>query len=79
MRASVVAMCNLVSREQLHKDIIKTAEITHAHPEAIEGAFLIARTTQLAICGVEKIGIIQTLCNESDLAVYKSKLVIMRL
>ncbi|KZN67499.1 ADP-ribosylglycohydrolase family protein [Pseudoalteromonas luteoviolacea] len=75
MRASVVAMCNLVSREQLHQDIIKTAEITHAHPEAIEGAFLIARTTQLAMGGVDKIGIIQTLCNESDLAVYKSKLI----
>ncbi|MBQ4811303.1 ADP-ribosylglycohydrolase family protein [Pseudoalteromonas luteoviolacea] len=74
MRASVVAMCNLIGKGNLIDDIIKVSEITHAHPEAIEGAFLIARATQLAMRGVERIGVVQTLCNESKVPIYQSKL-----
>ena len=76
MRAPVVALCNLAGQRPLLEDITKTAEITHAHPEAIEGAFLIARATQLALIGVDKVGIMQTLCSESNLSIYKQKLVI---
>ncbi|KZN44106.1 hypothetical protein N474_23555 [Pseudoalteromonas luteoviolacea CPMOR-2] len=75
MRAPVVAICNFISQAVLKEDITKTAEITHAHPEAIEGAFLIARATQLALIGVDKVGVMQTLCTESKLWPYKQKLV----
>lgn len=49
MRAPVLAMCLPDDIEKLNEDIIKSSEITHAHPFAIEGAKLIALTTCAAL------------------------------
>jgi len=49
MRAPVLAMCHPDNREKLNENIIKSSEITHAHPLAIEGAKLIALTTCAAL------------------------------
>ncbi len=46
MRAPIVALCHPRDDGTLHDMVVKTSEITHAHPLAIEGACLIA----LAVC-----------------------------
>ena len=49
MRAPVLAMCLPDDIDKLNENIIKSSEITHAHPLAIEGAKLIALTTCAAL------------------------------
>lgn len=58
MRAPILAMCYPTDANALLESVTKSAEITHAHPLGIEGAKLIALTTQAAL---------QDLCNEKIL------------
>lgn len=48
MRAPILAMCFPTDTKKLLDSVTKSAEITHAHPLGIEGAKLIALTTQAA-------------------------------
>lgn len=74
MRAPVVALCHPVNDGTLRAYIEQTAEITHAHPHAIEGAYLIAVATTLLLNDTPNEEVFATLlaCCESDL--YRSKL-----
>ncbi|MCF6439876.1 ADP-ribosylglycohydrolase family protein [Pseudoalteromonas luteoviolacea] len=74
MRAPIVALCSLSCDDGLVDYVSKSAEITHAHPQAIEGAQLIAHATRLALIGVENVGILQTLCASAVTPIYKLKL-----
>ncbi|MBQ4876623.1 ADP-ribosylglycohydrolase family protein [Pseudoalteromonas luteoviolacea] len=74
MRAPIAALCSLSCHDGLRDYVSKSAEITHAHPQAIEGAQLIAHATRLALLGVESIGILQALCVNVVAPVYKFKL-----
>lgn len=74
MRAPIAALCCLGCEESLNEYVHKSAEITHAHPLAIEGAQLIAKATHLSMRGVETIGILQTLCASAVDPVYQLKL-----
>lgn len=49
MRAPILSLCFPEDEEKLNQNIIKTSEITHAHPLAIEGAKLIALVTWAAL------------------------------
>jgi poly(ADP-ribose) glycohydrolase ARH3 len=49
MRAPILAMCFPESMERLGESVVKSSEITHAHPLAIEGAKLIALVTYAAL------------------------------
>lgn len=49
MRAPVIAMCIPDNEKKLNENVVKCAEITHAHPLAIEGAKLIAFVTHAAL------------------------------
>lgn len=49
MRAPILAMCFPEDKERLNENIVKSSEITHAHPLAIEGAKLIAFVTNAAL------------------------------
>jgi len=49
MRAPILAMCFPESIEMLSEAVVKSSEITHAHPVAIEGANLIALVTYAAL------------------------------
>ncbi len=53
MRAPILAMCFPYNVQTLLNSVIKSAEITHAHPLGIEGAKLIARATQAAFQDIE--------------------------
>jgi len=49
MRAPILAMCFPEDKQKLNENIVKSSEITHAHPLAIEGAKLIAFVTHAAL------------------------------
>lgn len=49
MRAPILALCFPEDKEGLIENIVKTSEITHAHPLAIEGAKLVASVTYTAL------------------------------
>ena len=49
MRAPILAMCFPEGKERLNENVVKSSEITHAHPLAIEGAKLIAFVTNAAL------------------------------
>ena len=49
MRAPILAMCYPNNIDELEESVIKSSEITHAHPLAIEGANLIALATYTAL------------------------------
>ncbi len=74
MRAPVVALCH-PSNDGILKDYIqKSAEITHAHPLAIEGAHIIAVATCMALNDAPNETILETLLSVSTSSIYKSKL-----
>ncbi|AOT07857.1 ADP-ribosylglycohydrolase family protein [Pseudoalteromonas luteoviolacea] len=74
MRAPIAALCCLGCEDTLSDYVHKSAEITHAHPEAIEGALLIANATRLSLKDVESIGILQALCAGAVAPIYKFRL-----
>jgi len=49
MRSPILALCFPEDKEKLNESIIKSSEITHANPLAIEGAKLIAFVTRAAL------------------------------
>lgn len=74
MRASVVALCHPRNDEALKEYVTKSAEITHAHPLAIEGAHLIAVATCLALEKAPNEKILVTLESRTESGIYRSKL-----
>ncbi len=57
MRAPIIALLHPHADNELEKDVIRASEITHAHPNAIAGAQLIAAVTQafLKDCSAQQI------------------------
>ena len=74
MRAPVVALCHPMIDATLLQFVKDSAEITHAHPLAIEGAELVARTTALALIDETDSSIINHLLTESTSELYREKL-----
>ncbi|WP_172642436.1 ADP-ribosylglycohydrolase family protein [Pseudoalteromonas luteoviolacea] len=74
MRAPIATLCSLGCEGSLTDYIHDSAEITHAHPLAIEGAQIIAQATRLALINVENIGILQALCTSALHPEYKRQL-----
>jgi len=74
MRAPLVALCHPEIDDRLDEYIRKSAEITHAHPLAVEGASLIVKATVLSLQGQGSKGIISSLIQGCDVSDYKAKL-----
>ncbi len=52
MRAPVLALCFVSSNADFKQGVIRSAEITHSHPSAIDGALLVAYSTDYALSNV---------------------------
>ncbi len=74
MRAPVVALYHPYHDEQLFDYVKKSAEITHAHPLAIEGAHLIAVATIQALNNATSSEVIKGLANACISAKYQEKI-----
>ncbi len=74
MRAPIVALCFPNNDALLTDNITRTAEITHAHPLAIEGAQLIAFTVCSVLNNIPPQEIVESLINRCNLDLYKEKL-----
>ncbi len=75
MRASILAMCFPYNVQTLLNSVIKSAEITHAHPLGIEGAKLIARATQAAFQDLDNEKILAELFHQCQSKIYKDKII----
>ncbi len=73
MRAPILAMCFSEHIEKLEENVLKSSEITHAHPLAIEGAELVAFTTFGALYDWSNKEIFKTLQNLCKSSQYKTK------
>lgn len=74
MRAPILALCFPFDRQQLLLNNLACAEITHAHPWAIEGAKLIAVSTQAALTGQSNHFIVELLMQQCESSVYQNKI-----
>lgn len=74
MRAPIVALCHPYNDNTLDHLIQQSAEITHTHPLAIEGAHAIAIATCMALKDAPTDNIVQTMLSKSNSAIYRSKL-----
>lgn len=74
MRAPIVALCHPVIDQTLAGYVRKTAEITHANPLAIEGAYIIAVATCMALNDSPNEHIIQFIAAICVSEEYKEKL-----
>lgn len=73
MRAPILAMCFPEDEEILNYNIIKSSEITHAHPLAIEGAKLIAFVTCAALHDWDTEAILEALTSWCKSSEYKTR------
>ena len=73
MRAPILALCFPEDEERLNESIVKSSEITHAHPLAIEGAKLIALVTHAALHDWTTEAILEALPTWCTLDEYKTK------
>lgn len=73
MRAPILALCHPLDTQALLENVIRSAEITHAHPLGIEGAKLIAFTTQAALQDLSNEVILEKLIHQSQSKTYKDK------
>ena len=74
MRAPILAMCFPSDTQALLNNVVKSAEITHAHPLGIEGARLIALATQAALQDLDSETILTKLLRHSQSEIYTDKL-----
>ncbi|MAZ66921.1 MAG: hypothetical protein CMF25_07405 [Kangiellaceae bacterium] len=74
MRAPIVALCHPVDDERLKEFSIQAAEVTHAHPIAKEGAYIVALATCMALKDRDNQSILDTLIAHCDHAEYVNKL-----
>lgn len=75
MRAPIIALCHPYNDEKLQHYTRKSAEITHTHPLAIEGAYLIAITTCLALSDATNEDILNTITQCCQSEAYRTKIV----
>jgi poly(ADP-ribose) glycohydrolase ARH3 len=74
MRAPIVGLCHPFVEAGLMDRVKSTAEITHAHPIAIEGAEIIASTTVMALYDLSSEEIIDVLFRNIHASIYRKKL-----
>lgn len=74
MRAPIVALCHPANDSTLKTYVTQSAEITHAHPLAIQGAYLIAVATCLALNNTANDHVLETLISQCVADVYADKL-----
>lgn len=74
MRAPILAMCHPSDTQTLLESVIKSSEITHAHPLGVEGAKLIALATQAAFKDLDNEIILGTLLQQSQSKIYNDKI-----
>jgi poly(ADP-ribose) glycohydrolase ARH3 len=75
MRAPILAMCFPADTQALLDSVIRSAEITHAHPLGIEGARLIALATQAAFQDSDNEKILAELLHQCQSKIYKDKII----
>ncbi|MFK8011951.1 MAG: ADP-ribosylglycohydrolase family protein [Marinicellaceae bacterium] len=75
MRAPVLSL--FYSGEELKEKVKLTSEITHAHPEAIEGATLVALTASKALKQESLSDILECLRNASEIRCFKGDILYM--
>lgn len=73
MRAPILALCFAADEQALAENVIKSSEITHAHPHAIEGAKLIAFVTHAALHDWHTEAILQALPDWCESNEYQMK------
>jgi len=74
MRAPIVALFHPIDDENLYRYIQQSAEITHAHPIAIEGARIIATSVCMALKDASNENILKSLITNCHITVYQTKL-----
>lgn len=73
MRAPIIALCCPRDEGSLRQLVIQCSEITHAHPQAIEGAQLVAWVTRMALMDTSLEEICDSLLVQCVLDIYKEK------
>ncbi len=74
MRAPILALCFPNNVSDMLDNVVKSAEITHSHSLGIEGAKLVALTTQHALFNSSNDKIIEDLLLYSEADIYKKKI-----
>ncbi len=74
MRAPILALCFPNNVSDMLDNVVKSAEITHSHSLGIEGAKLVALTTQHALLNSSNDKIIEDLLLYSGTDIYKKKI-----
>ena len=73
MRSPILALIYSQNHDLLTKEITKATQITHAHPQAIEGAVLVGKAVSLALNNIDTIGIINMVLQYSNTEIFKKK------
>ena len=73
MRSPILALIYSQNHDLLAKEITKATQITHAHPQAIEGAVLVGKAVSLALNNIDTIGIINMVLQFSNTEIFKKK------
>jgi poly(ADP-ribose) glycohydrolase ARH3 len=71
MRAPILAL--FYDGNELKEKVKLTSEITHTHPEAIEGAYLVALTTSMALKNKASLEILDELIKASEIKLFQEK------
>ncbi len=74
MRAPVLALCFVSSNADFKQGVIRSAEITHSHPSAIDGALLVAYSTDYALSNVAEDDFFAMLIDIAENNIFKKKL-----
>jgi len=74
MRAPILALCLNALDEKFRQSVIQSAEITHAHPLAIDGALLIACTTAFALSDLRNESICSQLLDVVQTNAFEAKI-----
>lgn len=74
MRSPIIALWCHSSPGSTKEFVRKASEITHAHPLAIEGAEIIANTTQFALHGMPNTEILKSIASNCESEIFKNKL-----
>lgn len=74
MRAPVVALCYAPSSKAFKQGVIRSAEITHSHGLAIDGALLLAYSTAYALSDIAEDDLCTRLIEITESSAFKKKL-----
>ena len=73
MRSPILALIYSQNHDLLTKEITKATQITHAHPQAIEGAVLVGKAVSLALNNIDSLELITIILQQSKTEIFKNK------